>query len=97
MIIRRIYPLSVARIAGICYGIVGLVIGAMLTLLAHGGAPWIEGGGAGGLWDRALFSGAAILVFPLLYGGITFCAALVGAALYNLVAQLVGGVELDVS
>ena len=34
-------------------------------------------------------------MFPVLYGGVGFVATLIGAWLYNVVAGLVGGIEMD--
>lgn len=39
----------------------------------------------------------AIIVFPLLYGFLGFIAGIIGAALFNLVASMVGGVEIELS
>ena len=41
------------------------------------------------------FSTGFALVLPLLYGGFGFVFTLIGAALYNLVAGLVGGIEVE--
>lgn len=39
---------------------------------------------------------AAVIFFPILYGGLGFVTTLIAAWLYNLAAGIVGGVELDV-
>jgi len=38
----------------------------------------------------------AIIVAPIMYACFGFIGALIGAALYNVVAGIVGGIELDV-
>jgi hypothetical protein len=38
----------------------------------------------------------AIIIFPILYGCIGFVATLVAAWLYNVVAGLVGGIEMEI-
>jgi len=43
-----------------------------------------------------LFGVGAIVALPIFYGLLGFIFALIGAAVYNLVASWVGGVELDV-
>ena len=43
----------------------------------------------------ALFGAAAIIALPIFYGILGFISSLIGAALYNLVAGWVGGVEID--
>jgi uncharacterized membrane protein len=43
----------------------------------------------------ALFGVGAIVFLPIMYGAIGACAGAIGAAIYNLVAGAVGGLELD--
>jgi hypothetical protein len=38
----------------------------------------------------------AIVIFPILYGCIGFVATIIGVWLYNVMAGLVGGIEMDV-
>jgi hypothetical protein len=42
-----------------------------------------------------MFGVGAIILLPVLYGGLGFVAALVGAWLYNLISGFVGGIEID--
>jgi hypothetical protein len=42
-----------------------------------------------------LFGVGAVVVMPIVYGLLGFVSALVGAALYNLVARVTGGIELE--
>jgi hypothetical protein len=44
----------------------------------------------------ALLGVGAIVVLPILYGCLGFVFTMLAAALYNLVAGWVGGVELDI-
>lgn len=100
MIIRRVGPLSLAKVAGALYGAIGLIAGAVFALLALVGVG--IGAAAGG--DEAmgplfgvLFGVGAIVVLPVFYGAIGFLGGLIGAVLYNLLARTVGGVEIDVA
>jgi len=43
------------------------------------------------------FGFAALIMFPLMYGAIGFIGGLIWAALYNVVAGWIGGVELTFS
>jgi hypothetical protein len=38
----------------------------------------------------------AIIVLPIFYGGLGFVGTLIAAWLYNVIAGVVGGIELDV-
>lgn len=93
MIVRRIGPLSLAKIAGLLYGLMGLLFGAVISLFSLvGGAFASDDMGFAGF----LFGAAAVIVLPIFYGVLGFVMSLIGAALYNLAAGWIGGVELDV-
>ena len=94
MIVRRVGPVSVAKVMGVLYVLVGLIFGAIVSLISIvGGAlvPDNEGSGMAGM----LFGAAAIVVLPIFYGVLGFVMSLIGAALYNAVASVVGGVEIE--
>ena len=94
MIIKRIGPLSCAKIAGTLYLILGLFFGGIISLVALAGGFAADVPEASGM--GALIGVGSIIVFPLMYGCIGFFSALVGAFLYNVLAGFVGGVQLDV-
>jgi hypothetical protein len=100
MVIRRIAPLSAARIAGLIYTLVGLPFALAVWIVSLVGlnksglrdSPFLPvepsliiGGGA-----------VAVVIFPILYGGFCFVMTFVGAWLYNLVARFAGGLSVDV-
>ena len=90
MVINRIGPLSSAKVVGLLYAILGLVFGAALSLIAAMGG-FGHGGGSGG----PFFGVAAVVFAPVAYGLMGFVTTLIIAALYNGLAKLVGGVEID--
>ncbi len=94
MVINRVGPVSFARIVGTLYAFMGLVLGACISLIAT------IGGGFGsqnfGFPGFGAFLGiGAIIAAPIFYGLLGFVSALIGAALYNVLASAVGGIELD--
>ena len=93
MVIRRVGPLSCAKVAGVLYLIMGLVIGGMVSLLTLTG---LFSGGSDGFMP-ALFGAAAVVLLPICYGVFGFLMTLVMTSLFNLVVALTGGVEVDVS
>ena len=104
MVIKRVGPLSCAKIAGTVYAIMGLIVGGIVSLVAlAGGLISSSRAGAGGLASSsgigagagAMLGVGAIVLFPILYGCMGFIATLIGAWLYNVVAGLVGGIEMD--
>ena len=94
MVITRIEPLSCAKVAGTLYAMVGVAIGAVVSVIALAGGFGSDsaiGAGAG-----ALVSVGAIVVFPLLYGGIAFIVTVIVVWLFNIAAGMVGGIEVQV-
>jgi hypothetical protein len=96
MTITRVGPLSVAKVAGILYVVIGLIAGCLVSLLA------LAGGFAGAAADAdgagpmaALFGVGAIIFLPIFYGVLGFIGSLIMAWLFNVAAGLVGGIEVD--
>jgi hypothetical protein len=92
MVVKRVGPLSFAKINGVLYALVGIIAGAIFSLVALAGAAFSENAGP----FAGLMGVGAIVALPIFYGCMGFVVSLVGAAIYNLVAGMVGGVELDV-
>jgi hypothetical protein len=94
MTITRVSPMSVAKISGVLYGLLGLIFGAIISALAMAGAMAPDGGEGGPL--GMIFGAAAIVILPLFYGCLGFVMTALMAALFNLAAGWTGGVEIDV-
>jgi hypothetical protein len=106
MIINRVRPLSVGKIAAFLYAIIGLFVGAVIAVFALFGGLASGAAAAGGDSEApaaafgALFGVAgiaAIVIAPLAYGIMGFIGAVIMAFIYNMVARVVGGIEVDVS
>src|SRR5690348_14601829 len=100
-VLSRIDPLSAMRVAGILYACLGLLIGALFTLIFTIGIGFANKAGQQGNPFPGLvgivFGGMAIIIFPIFYGVL---GALIGGLLsviYNLVARKFGGVMFEVS
>ena len=94
MTIKRIVPLSLAKIAGTLYAIMGLIFGCIVSLIAvAGGFSSDESAFAG---FGAMVGAGAIIILPIFYGALGFVVTLIGAWIYNVLAGVVGGIELDV-
>ena len=94
MVIRRIGPLSCAKIAGTLYAVIGLIIGAIFSLIAMAGG--FASNSDGGLNFGAMMGAGAIIAFPIMYGCLGFIGALITTAIYNVLSNMVGGVEVDI-
>ena len=95
MVIRRVGPLSCAKVAGLLYLILGFVFGALISLFTLGSSlvPDQSEGTFGGM----IFGAGAIVILPICYAVLGFVMTLVMAALFNLVAGITGGIEVDAS
>ncbi len=100
MVIRRVGPVSAAKIAGVLYALIGLCMGALFSLVAVVGGMATPSGADGAAFPGplagAIFGAGSIILFPVLYGMFGFVGTLITALLYNAVAGVVGGVEIDV-
>jgi len=96
MILKRIGPLSLAKVCGIIYVVVGFIVGGFVSLFALMGvfanSMMNEGPGA---FLGLFFGVGAIIILPIFYGVLGFIGGALMAWLYNIFAGLVGGVELD--
>jgi hypothetical protein len=100
MRVKRIGIGSAAKLSGAMYGAAGLIFGGIFGLLSMFGLG-IASQMAADSPDAppailgALFGVGAIILFPVFYGLMGLVVGAVGAALYNLFARLVGGLEVE--
>lgn len=84
---RQITRLSVgqtSKVLAILYGAMGLVLMPFFLLASFAGP------------DRGGFGLGLSLALPVVYAVMGFVFTAIGCALYNLVARLVGGIEVEV-
>ena len=94
MIVKRVGPLSCAKLSGTLYALIGLLIGGVFSMVAMAGGAASDNSFSRGI--GAAIGVGAIVLFPIIYGLMGFVATLIGAWLYNVVASIVGGIELEV-
>ncbi len=97
--VSSIGVLSLAKMMAVLYAFIGLFFGAIMSLVALLGVAGsaAAGGDSGGGLMGMLFGVGAIIIFPIFYGCLGFVGGLIMAPLYNLVAKIVGGIELELS
>ncbi len=93
MTIKRIDPMSCAKISGALNVILGLIIGSFVALASLAGVGRSASGIGGGF--GMLFGVASIIILPIVYGVIGFVGSLIAAAIYNALARAVGGVVIE--
>ncbi len=98
-VIKRIDVGSAFKVGLVVYAFLGLFIGlivAGLSLIAGSLGSLASGGIVGPRAFGAGFGFASIIIFPILYGVIGGVVLSIVAALYNLAAGWVGGLQVDV-
>jgi hypothetical protein len=94
----RIGPLQLGKMLAALYGAMGLIFIPFFGIFA------LIGAFAPNNANMPPFSGAAfagfgigmMILFPLIYALMGFVIGIVGAAIYNLFAKWIGGIEVEV-
>ncbi|MFW9882334.1 MAG: hypothetical protein ACFFG0_55440 [Candidatus Thorarchaeota archaeon] len=91
--IKKIDPLSFAKISGVLYAILGFIFGLIFSLVALISSLFSssEGKVFAGLYG----GGLSIIISPIIYGVMGFLMGLVSAWLYNLAASWIGGIKIE--
>jgi len=90
--IKRIAPLPAGKITGILYFVLGLFLVPVFLFIGFIGSHAAQGHAV----LPAFFGVGFAIMAPVFYGVMGFVAGVVGAALYNLAARFVGGIEIEV-
>lgn len=93
MRIKRVDPVSVAKVQGIYCASIALLLGAFWALFAMIGLSTL--GREGGILSLILGVGA-IVIWPVGFGIAGFIGGLISALIYNLIASVAGGIEIVV-
>ena len=92
MTLKSVGVLSVGKVMACLYALLGLIVGGFVSLFSLAG---LATGGPNGAGANLFFGAAAIVLLPAMYGVMGFVGGIIMAALYNFVASLVGGIELE--
>jgi hypothetical protein len=93
--VKRIGPGSAFKVGLALYGFLGLIFGVIFGLVSMLGGAVAAPAQAGVF--RMFFGVGAIIALPLIYGIFGGIIAAITAAVYNLVAGVVGGLEVDIN
>lgn len=98
MILKRIEPLSCAKVYGIICVFIGLIAGLLVagvTTVAR--QIFGPGPGSDAFQDGLgyMIGPGAILSYPIFYGILGFVSGFLGALLYNWIAKHIGGIEVE--
>ena len=95
MVIRRFGVWSVARLYGLFTAAIGLLVGLVIALASAVGMSAVENPDTPPFLAGVLGVGA-VIILPIFYGCMGLIAGAIGAALYNVLAGVMGGVSIDV-
>ncbi len=84
--IMKIGVLSLGKIFGILYGLMGVVMGVFFALISLI---------FGGIATPMMFGIGAVIFLPILYGVLGFIVGVLFAIFYNLTAKWVGGLDIE--
>jgi len=93
--VKSIGVLSFAKISGVCYGILGLLIAPFFLLMGLISGFGGRSGGRVGPGLGPVFGVGLAILMPLIYGVMGFVLGAIGSFIYNAVASWLGGIEVD--
>ena len=94
MVLKSIGVFSMAKMLGTLYAVIGFIIGLLFALLSMIGAGFASQDG-GGAFIGLIFGVGGIIILPVFYGVLGFIGGALMSALYNFIAGMAGGIELD--
>ena len=94
MVITKVNAVSVAKVAGILYAGLGLIFGAMFSLIGMAFGN-VLANTEGGAFMGAIFGVGAIIIMPICYGILGFIISFIAATLFNVAAGITGGIEVQ--
>ena len=96
MVLRRVGVLYMGKFMAVMYAIIGLIFGVLIAAVSMIGGGML-GGDGGAMGVIGSFGLLSIVILPVLYAVIGFIAGLIGGLLYNVTANLSGGIEMDLA
>ena len=90
--LKRVAPLSAGKVLALVYGAMGLIFIPFFLLMSAltANLPPQQRG------IFALIGTGMAIAMPVFYAVMGFLFGVIGAAIYNLVAKMVGGIEVEV-
>ena len=97
MIVKRVQPVPLGKMLGILYAVFGLLFGLVFSLIGLASSAFTSGSHPQAFPGWSLFFGVGAVVFlPIMYGLLGFLGGLLTAALYNVLAKMIGGIVIEV-
>ncbi|WP_342305110.1 hypothetical protein [Methanolobus sp. ZRKC5] len=90
--IKKVGVLSLGKILAVLYAIMGLILGAFMTLASLTIGAMSYHAGMGGMF----FGAGAIIILPIFYGILGFITGIITALIFNVATGFIGGLEIEV-
>jgi hypothetical protein len=87
--------MSVAKMSGLCYGIMGLIFVPFFLLIGAIGSMAARQAGGPGQAFGAFFGVGMAVVMPVVYAIMGFIMGALGAFIYNLISKWIGGIAVE--
>jgi hypothetical protein len=87
-VVSKIGVLSLAKVIGLTYAVIGLIFGAIITILTMVLPSEASQGGM-------MFGALSIIILPIFYGILGFIGGVISAFIYNMIAKWVGGMTME--
>ena len=98
MRLKRIGPVSLGKILGLMYVILGFIVGFFVSaIFIIGSLVGMPGGGDSPFphYISMFFGIGSIVFFPILYGLLGFVGGIIAGWFYNIIAKWTGGIEME--
>lgn len=95
MVITKVNAFSVAKVAAVLYAGLGLIFGALFSLIGMAGIGTALAGTEGAGFMSMIFGVGAIIIMPICYAIMGFIVSFISAALFNVAAGMTGGIEIE--
>jgi len=93
MVLKSIGVMSAAKVVGVLYAVMGLLMGLVFgTLFSL--IPAMSADADMPRWLAPMFGFGAIVFMPIVYGVMGFVGGAIAALIYNGLAGVIGGLEL---
>ncbi len=95
LVIKKINVVSSGKMVGMMYSLLGLLFGAIFSLMVILGVDPSQAARTPGT-ELGVYTGAfSVIAFPILFGIAGFIAGLLGAVFFNLAARWCGGLLIE--
>lgn len=95
LVVKKINVLSSGKMVGLMYTLLGLLFGAISSLLIVFGVDPAQVSRTPGAEMGAYAGVFSVVIFPILFGIAGFIAGLLGAVFFNLAARWCGGLLIE--